>query len=123
MEWYVPITIIPGIGLLILSTSAILLNLNGEISQLNKSRSQYSEIINLKLKQLKKLSIAISMQYLSVLFFLFSGIIRAIYMDEKIWSEYVLLAGVLAASISISILLIYSIKAVSIRQKHLKCNS
>ncbi len=122
MEWYVPITIIPGIGLLIASTSAILLNLNSEISLLNQDKSQYFEIIDLKLKQLKKLSIAISLQYLSVLFFLFSGIIRAIYMDEKIWSEYVLLSGVLAASISISILLIYSIKAINIRQKHLKCN-
>lgn len=34
MEWYVPMTILPGIGLIILSTSNFLIALNIEIAQL-----------------------------------------------------------------------------------------
>jgi len=121
MEWYIPITIIPGIGLITMSTSAILLALNAEISQLNEDRSRYEEIIHLKLKQLKKLSIAIALQYLGILFFLFSGISKAIFQEIYQWSEIILITGVVVVSISIIILLLYSIKAVAIRQKHLNC--
>lgn len=55
MEWYIPMTIIPGIGLLILSTSNIMLSLNNEITQLNNQRDKRIDIIvKLKLAQLKK---------------------------------------------------------------------
>lgn len=120
MEWYLPVTIIPGIGMIVLSTSSIMLALNGEITQLESAEIQNIEIIQAKLSQLKRLSISIVFQYVGVLLFLVSGIINAILPDQMKISETLLLVGVIVVSVSIIILLIYSIKAVTIRQKHLK---
>ena len=118
MEWYIPMTIIPGIGLIILSTSNIMLALNNEISNLEDRPSRNSEIIKSKLSQLKSLSISIVFQYLGVLFFLLSGIVASVLKTDFI-PHILLFVGVGVISISIVLLLFYSIKSVSIRQKHL----
>ena len=48
MEWYIPITILPGIGLLILSTSNFLIALNNEIKELNNDKEKYQSIVTEK---------------------------------------------------------------------------
>ena len=118
MEWYIPMTIIPGIGLIILSTSNIMLALNNEISNLEDRQSRKNEIIKSKLSQLKSLSISIVFQYLGVLFFLLSGIVASVLKTDFI-PQVLLFIGVGVISISILLLLFYSIKSVSIRQRHL----
>ncbi len=122
MEWYIPISIIPGIGFIITSTSHILLHLNDEISALQKdNRSDHVclIIINDKLKQLKILSIAIVFQYLGILFFLLSGV-SGWLPHHIIIATYLLYGGVLLIIVSISLMIKYSFKATYIRQKHLK---
>ncbi len=118
MEWYIPMTIIPGIGLIILSTSNIMLALNKEITNLEDRQAKNIEIINSKLSQLKSLSISIVFQYLGVLFFLLSGIVASVLNTDLI-PQVLLFIGVGVISISILLLLFYSIKSVSIRQRHL----
>tara|TARA_B100000809_G_scaffold262918_1_gene314963 strand:+ start:2093 stop:2458 length:366 start_codon:yes stop_codon:yes gene_type:complete len=120
MEWYIPITILPGIGLIISSTSSMMLALNNEITQLEASEKRDVTVIKAKLSQLKRLSISIVFQYVGVLFFLFSGILKSIFKNGDIYLKGLLLMGVFSVSISIILLLIYSVKAVTIRQKHLK---
>jgi len=120
MEWYLPITILPGIGMIILSTSNIMLDLNNEITQLEDSGMENVAIINAKVSQLKKLSISIVFQYLGILLFLFSGILKSIFENADLYLKWLLIIGVMVVSFSIIILLIYSVKAVRIRQKHLK---
>lgn len=121
MQWYIPMTIIPGIGLLILSTSNIMLSLNNEISQLNSQRDKRLDIIiRLKLAQLKRISIAIVFQYTGVLFFLLSGIIKSMLAESDNVAKLLLTSGVILISLSLIGLLVYSIKAVTIRQKHLR---
>jgi hypothetical protein len=120
MEWYIPITILPGIGLIILSTSNMLLALNNEITQIEASKSRDTTIVKAKLSQLKRLSISIVFQYVGVLLFLFSGILKSIVEKSDAYLKGLLLMGVLSVSFSIILLLIYSIKAVTIRQQHLK---
>ncbi len=77
MEWYIPITILPGIGLLILSTSNFLIALNNEIRELN-NKEKYQIIVAEKISQLKKLTYALIAQYLAAFSFVVSGIIGAI---------------------------------------------
>ena len=122
MEWYLPITIVPGVGIIIVSTTNLLLSLNNEISQLELKNEDgvKRDIIKLKLTQLKKLSISVVFQYIGVLFFLFSGIIKAICTTSDIISKCLLALGVSFLSVSVVILLMFSIKAVTIRQRHLK---
>jgi hypothetical protein len=120
MEWYVPITIIPGIGLIISSTSSIMLSLNNEIGMLEGQKDKNIQIIKAKLSQLKKVSISIVFQYIGMFLFLISGAIQAVFTSVDLLTKAMLIVGVLSVSYSIAILLIYSAKAVSIRQKHLK---
>jgi len=120
MEWYIPITIIPAVGLLILSTSNFLIALNNEITELEKDQKRYETAILRKLKQLKRLSIAIVFQYISVFLFLLAGISNALYMEGEAALFVCMLLAVLCITISIIYLLIFAIKAVTIRQQHLK---
>jgi hypothetical protein len=120
MEWYLPMTIIPGIGLIILSTSNMMLALNNEITQFEIAGKEKTAIIKSKLSQLKRLSISIVFQYIGVLLFLFSGILKSVFLNSGNIAEGLLAVGVISVSVSIVILLIYSTMAVSIRQKHLK---
>tara|TARA_B100000809_G_C14981592_1_gene474721 strand:+ start:70 stop:435 length:366 start_codon:yes stop_codon:yes gene_type:complete len=120
MKWYLPMTIIPGIGLIILSTTNSMLALNNEISQLNNQENKKIEIIKLKLLQLKKLSISIVFQYIGVLLFLMSGVVKSIFFCSDNIPKLFLIVGVVFVISSVFFLLVYSIKSVIIRQKHLK---
>lgn len=119
MEWYGPMTILPAIALLILSTSTFIVSLNREISMLNREEKKDIEIIRLKLVELKKLGVGISFLYGCVLFFLIAGIVKAVSDLDTVFYA-LLLVGVLSTTIAIVLLLSHSLKAVSIRQKHLK---
>ena len=121
MEWYIPITIIPSIGLIIASTSNIMLELNREITELINVYKADIEIVNSKLSQLKRLSISIVFQYLGVLLFLLSGIATSLINNYEL-QKVLLIIGVGFIVVSVVLLLIYSYKAINIRQKHLQCN-
>ena len=122
MEWYIPITILPGVSLLVLSTINLIISLNEELKQLNKDRSLYLEIIELKLKQLKVLSYALIALYISLFSMVVSGILGSLLTSNQSISITVLLIGTLILSLAITLLISYSIKSLSIRQKHLKIN-
>ena len=119
MEWYIPITIIPGIGLIIQSTSNIILDLNNEITELKNGDIDLIKIIIAKISQLKVLSIAIVFQYMGVLLFLLSGIMSSI-LNNDYMSKNTLILGVFLIALSIIMLLYYHLKAITIRQNHLK---
>lgn len=119
MEWYIPITILPGIGLLILSTSNFLISLNDEIKVLNIDKEKYQSIVAEKIRQLKKLTFALIAQYLSAFSFVVSGILGEILkMDEMMIN--LVFTGVVFLAISIILLIHYSIRTLNIRQKHFK---
>ncbi len=124
MEWYIPITILPGIGLLILSTSNILIALNQEIvelevreSKLNKEK--FRSIVKKKLAQLKNLNYALIGQYLSAFALVVGGILGVMVKDITVINSFVII-GVGFLSVSIGLLIQYSFKSLQIRQEHLK---
>ena len=120
MEWYIPVTVLPGIGLLILSNSNLLISLNEEIIKLNSDKAVYLEIIGLKIKQLKRLNWSLVFLYLGVLFFLLAGMTGAVYHHENLFTGAAMIAGLLVLILAIVLLIIYGFKSVSIREKHLK---
>lgn len=115
MDWYFPITIIPGVALLILSTVNLILGLNGELSQLAEESSRFEIIIELKIKQLKRISRAVFWFYMGIFLFLLSGMGAALTDLSEGWLQFILLAGVLSTTLAIGYLLVFSIKAVRIR--------
>ena len=113
MPWYLPITILPGIALLILSSVHLITSLNDEISKLHKEN--YKLIIAKKIEQLKKLIIALISLYISAFLMVLSGLLASIdVIDVKI-SKTLLVIGVLALFIGLLVLLIYTLKSYKIR--------
>jgi hypothetical protein len=68
MKWYAPLTILPAVGLIILSSSNLLVGLNNEIYQWDREKEISKDIILEKLEPLNRLGIAISCLYASALF-------------------------------------------------------
>lgn len=120
MEWYVPMTILPGLGLIILSTSNFLVALNSEIMRLCEDIENNREIIDLKVIQMRRLSIAMAFLYSSVLSFLLAGLSGVTSFVGKTLFQGLMIVGVGLVTIAIIVLLIYSIKAIGIRQQLLK---
>ena len=117
-SWYIPITILPGIGLLILSTSNLLVALSSEIAERIKSTTE-DPITTRKLKQLKLLNESLVGLYIGAGCMVASGFlsgIQKVYETTNDFSIFSMLIGVFSVLISILFLIIYSFRAVKIRQ-------
>ena len=119
MEWYGPLTILPAVGLIIMSTSNFIIALNEEIILLQNDKEKLIVIIELKLRQLKRLGIANGFLYGSALLFLVAGIMKVLTNVDKLFN-YILLIGVVTITVALTFLFIHAIKSVSIREKHLR---
>ncbi len=117
-NWYLPITIVPGLGLLILSTSNLMVTLSNEISAMIE-HSKEKTIITRKLKQLKLLNTAMVFFYVSVALLLISAVLNGLYTIEKA-SLYISILAIISALIGLFSLVIYSFRAVTIRQNQFK---
>lgn len=118
MDWYIPITLLPGIALLILSTSNFIIAINVEIQVLKEKKELFKDIIKLKMKQLKRLNYAISGLYVSVLFFTISGLFASLDRSDEL-TFTVISIGTAIMTLSVILLIIYSISANWIKRKHL----
>ena len=120
MNWYLPITIIPGLGMLILSTVTQMLNLSTEINGLvtQKCSVFQHEISERKIKQLGLLTRANALLYLATGSYVLSGILGIIFKSESIISipSITLYIGTVFVFIAITLLIIYAFKAVKIRK-------
>lgn len=119
MEWYGPLTILPAVALIILSTSNFIIALNEEIILLQKEKDKLILIIELKVQQLKRLGIANGFLYGSALLFLIAGIMKVLTNVDKLFN-YTLVIGVIFITIALVFLFIHAIRSVSIREKHLR---
>jgi uncharacterized membrane protein len=118
--WYLPITIIPGIGMLILSTVTQMLSISEEIRQfsLQECSEFQHQIANRKIKQLGLLTKANSLLYLATGSFVLSGILGIIIENDSVFSfpSIVLYTGAIFIFIAIDLLILYSFRAIKIRK-------
>ena len=119
MEWYGPLTVLPAIGLIIMSTGNFIVHLNNEIVEMEMSEKPNEEIISLKLGQLKRLGIANASLYAACLFFLLAGLATAIFENHE-FQKIFMIIGVVLTTVALSFLFVHSFKAVSIRHRRLK---
>ncbi|MCG8331795.1 MAG: hypothetical protein MI974_29180 [Chitinophagales bacterium] len=126
MEWYIPITILPAVGMLILSTTGQMMALSNEIAGLLgvKCTPFQHEVSDLKIVQLNRLTRAAALLYVSAACFVLSGILGAI-LPENITimlPNYVLVFGVILVLIALVLLMNYGFHAISIRKMQHKHN-
>lgn len=118
-HWYIPATIIPGIGLLILSTSNLLVNLSSEIKGFIDQEGADPILIQRKLKQLKLLNSAMVFLYIAVACLVIAALVSGIYKSAESNFDsaiYITISGIISALLGLLALIVYSFKAVKIRQ-------
>ena len=120
-QWYIPITILPGVGLLIMSTSNLLGGLNMEIAQLiSEDCTLLKEIIKRKIEQLNILNISLVAQYLSAGALVLAGISSAINNQLHFTSATIgfvlMLLAVLVLLFALALLILFSLRAVKIKK-------
>lgn len=122
-KWYLPMTLIPGISLLILSTSNLIVALSSEIDSYLESGSENYAIITKKLSQLKLLNTTMVLFYISTAFLPISGLLiglsTTLNVDEKV-VHFISIAGIVIFLLGIILLIRYSHRAVKIRQNQFK---
>lgn len=118
MEWYLPITIIPGIGVLIVSTTNQMIAVSEEIRGiLSSSCNDFKKsVAALKINQLGKLTLATFLLYLSCAFYVLSGILSA-FLAMHFLPDLFLIIGTLCLFISIGFLIVYGFNLIYIRRK------
>ena len=114
MEWYAPLSILPAIGLIILSTSNFIVALNSELYQLEENKEANKWIITQKLKQLKRLGIAAALLYSSALFFMFATFSQGFGMKEGMFKSLMII-GVSLATIALGFLFVHALRAIKVR--------
>ncbi len=119
MIWYLPITIIPGLGMLILSTTSQMMTLSSEIGNLlsNKCTPYQHEISERKIKQLGLLTRASALLYLATGCYVLSGILGVIFETEALLSlpSIALYVGTVLVFVALTLLILYAFRAVNIR--------
>lgn len=118
MEWYLPITIIPGIGVLIVSTTNQMIAVSEEIREIITSDcTAFSKnIAALKITQLGKLTLATFFLYLSCALYVVSGIFSA-FLAMHFLPDLFLIIGTLCLFIAIGFLIAYGFNLIQIRKK------
>ena len=120
MEWYIPITILPGVGMLILSTTGQMMTLSAEIGALlaTKCSPFQHQISDMKIKQLNRLTKSAALLYVSAACFVLSGILGALIPIAYFISlpNYVLVFGVILVLVALTILIKYGFQTITIRK-------
>lgn len=124
-EWYIPITILPGVGLLIMSTSNILNMLSNELSALIRDEcDSLRDIIELKISQLGLVTKSMVGFYISSACFVLAGLAGAINatVDESsnLQIFVLMIVGTISVLVSLIFLTIYALRAVQIKKNQFK---
>lgn len=120
-QWYLPLTIVPGIGLLVLSTSNLMVALSNELDELTTTGKD-GNIINRKLKQLKLLNSAMVFFYVAIFLLFISTVVVSINKNYNI-STYIVISAITVSTAGLVSLIIYSTRSVNIHQDQFKNRS
>ncbi len=120
-EWYLPITILPGLGMLILSTTSQMMTLSSEIAKLLEVKcSPFQHVISdRKIKQLGLLTRASVLLYSATGFYVLSGILGAFLKESTFYdlASIALYLGTVLVFIALILLIMYGFRAVKIRKE------
>ena len=119
-EWYFPITILPGVGLLIMSTTHLTTALSNEIaSLLAEDIKMNHDTIEKKIGQLSRLNISLTLFYACCSTLVLSVLLSGLY-ENNVLSKPLLFLSVIAIFCALALLIVYSAKAVTIQRHQFK---
>ncbi len=125
-EWYLPITILPALGMLILSTTSQMMTLSAEInSLLQRKCTDFQHLVSAKkLKQLGLLTRAGALLYLASGIYVLSGILGAVFETNSFYDapSLLLYGGTILVFVAFILLITYAFRAVGIRKLQFENN-
>jgi uncharacterized BrkB/YihY/UPF0761 family membrane protein len=119
MNWYLPITILPGLGMLILSTTNQLMALSKETGMLvsKKCTELQHKVARKKIKQLGLLIRATTFLYVAAGLYVLSGILQAVHNNIPFnISTIALYLGTALVFVALTLLAIYAYRDLKIRK-------
>jgi uncharacterized membrane protein len=118
MMWYLPITILPGLGMLILSTTSQMMTISTEVGNLlsTKYTGFQHQIAEMKIKQIQRLTYASTLLYFASGAYVLSGIVGALMSNHTNAAHITLIIGTVALLIALFVLVFYSFKTIRIRK-------
>ena len=120
-KWYIPITILPGVGLLLLSTSNLIIALNTEIKELLEAEDCQESLVKHKISQQQLLSFAMIALYIAAGLMVFSGLLDGLDSSDfqilPFSAIYPMLIGVSLIFIAIIFMITYALRAIRVRKE------
>lgn len=121
-DWILPITLLPAVGLFIMSTTALSSSISSELNVLIFSHHcTQPDIIRRKIMQLRRLSLALFGLYMSASSFAVAGLLGGLTAQEYLSMfnvvNVLLFIGVFFVVAALVLLVIYAMNAVKIKQQ------
>lgn len=115
-KWYIPLSILPGIGLIIMSTTNLYNSIVQELEQLFYEQHAKNEwLLRQKIIQQSLLIKSLVCNYICCAMMIITGLLQALGYYNKI-NFYILITGILLALAALVFLSSFSIRAVKIRK-------
>ncbi|OEK01947.1 hypothetical protein BFP97_10645 [Roseivirga sp. 4D4] len=120
-NWVIPLTLLPGIGMIIMSTSHLSTATSDEINQLLRDDLCDTSLIKKKISQLFLLNLAKVGLYISIAVFSVAGLIEAIFtlqseMHDSGLRTILLIIGVSTLVLATLLLIVFSTRKVKIKR-------
>ncbi len=120
-DWVIPLTLMPGLGMMILSTSNLSTATSNEITSLIEGRMSETTLIEQKIKQLFLLNVANVCLYIGILVFGVAGLIDGIFslqspMHDGTFRTILLIVGISSLVLATIFLVIFSVRKVKIKR-------
>ena len=124
-EWYIPVTLLPGVGLLIMSTSNLLNAISAELTMLiREGHPALIKVVERKIGQVGLINKSLVSLYVSSASYVLAGLIGALVSSNpKVFEQIqfaLLLTGTLAVLIALVLLTLFSYHAVSIKREQFR---
>ena len=116
-KWILPLTLIPGIGLFIMSTVNQTNHLSNEINQLIHVKDNCSEsIVRMKLKQLKRLNHSLNCFYISAMLLVITGVLGGAFELSETVSQILLVLASFILCFPMFLLTLFAFQKTKIKQ-------
>ena len=119
-EWYIPISIIPSIALLLNSTTSLTLGITDELYKKQNDYRKHKHIIHAKLKQVKLLSATSVILYISLCVLVATVLLSGLGIALPVHTDIGMLVAISLFFCAIVLMIIFSINAYTIRQRQFK---
>jgi len=120
-SWQINLSLIPSIALILMSANNLALGLTNEInSRFSSDDRDFKEILPLKIKQLKRLSLSIFFMYLSMSLLIMNALLAALSLIPGSYEKILMLLSIAILFLAIYLKIQFSFKAYFIRAKQFK---